>query len=179
MRTSVKGYCQTAGSVWKRVRAKTIEVECIGSTHDINSNLLSELWCKSQDVHWIQVLCLACYTWVMHSMDPLLAHGLTVKLNPCPCSQCSPGWTNNCMSVGIPNAIWYSLRLAPGWFSIFLVDTPFPGMLHHTKVTPSINGFLCHFQPIVRTLFWLLVGASTGNYSHCDPNHTHSLASFR
>ena len=39
--TIVKGCCQTAGSVWKRARAKTIQVKCIGSTH---SNLLSELW---------------------------------------------------------------------------------------------------------------------------------------
>ena len=36
-----EGYCQTAGSAWKRVRAKMIQVECIGSTH---GNLLSELW---------------------------------------------------------------------------------------------------------------------------------------
>ena len=38
MRASVKGYCQTAGLMRKRVRAKTIQVECIGRTH---GNLLS------------------------------------------------------------------------------------------------------------------------------------------
>ena len=39
-------YCQTAGSALKQARAKTIQVECIGSTH---GNLLSELWYKSGD----------------------------------------------------------------------------------------------------------------------------------
>ena len=35
-------YCQTAGLAWKGVKAKTIQVECIGSMHD---NLLSEPDC--------------------------------------------------------------------------------------------------------------------------------------
>ena len=94
---SIKSYCQTAGSAWKRVRARTIQVECIGSTHH---NLLSEPWYESDDrmtrqvasnswtrVRWLQVCWLQVRTW--HDCSyiawiPLLAHGLTVKLSPCP-----------------------------------------------------------------------------------------------
>ena len=76
------------------MRAKTIQVECIGSTR---GNLLSEPWYGSDDrvtrqaasdcqqsVRWLQV-----HAWHDHSYIawiPLLAHGLTVKLSPYPCS---------------------------------------------------------------------------------------------
>ena len=60
------------------------------------------------------------FIWKTFSFDlyiagiPLLAFGLTVKLSPCP-------WTDSCMSVGIPNAIWltatrsgYLVKMWPG-----------------------------------------------------------------
>ena len=37
--------------------------------------------------------------------DPLLAHGLTMKLSPCPCSHTSPGM-NSCMSSCVVNYMW-------------------------------------------------------------------------
>ena len=54
---------------------------------------------------------------------PRHSYGLTVKLSPCPCSSHSslPWRIAACLFVGISNAICYSLRLAPGRFSIFLV----------------------------------------------------------
>ena len=79
VRTSVKGYCQTARSARKRVRAKTAQDGCIGSTH---GNLLS-------DVRWLQLPSMTAHTICMAGI-PLLAHGLTVKLSPCPCSHSSP-----------------------------------------------------------------------------------------
>ena len=36
-----EGYCQTVGLAWRRARAKTTSVKCVGSTH---GNLFSELW---------------------------------------------------------------------------------------------------------------------------------------
>ena len=48
-------------------------------------------------VCWLQV-----HSWRDRSYIawiPLLAHGLTVKLSPDPCSHSNPGWTNSCMSV--------------------------------------------------------------------------------
>ena len=67
---------------------KTIQVKCIGSTHN---NLLSELWYKSddrvtrqctsdrqQDVHWLQVRAWHDRSYI--AGIPLLAHGLTVNL---------------------------------------------------------------------------------------------------
>ena len=101
---SVKGYCQTAGSAWKRVRAKTIQVECIGSTH---GNLLFEPWydkagCEWQSdsrvrVRWLQVrawhACDCSYiAWIR-----LLAHGLTVKLSKCLCHSSLAGRIAACL----------------------------------------------------------------------------------
>ena len=70
----------------KRVRAKTIQVECFGSKH---GNLLSKSWYESDDrvtvgqqgVHWLQVRAwhhddCSYIAWI-----PLLAHGLTGKLS--------------------------------------------------------------------------------------------------
>ena len=81
------------------MRAKTIEVECIGSTH---GNLLSELWYESdddvkrkaasdrqQDVRWLQVCVPGMIAHAYTARIPLLAHGLTVKLRLCQCSHCS------------------------------------------------------------------------------------------
>ena len=67
------------------VRAKTIRVECIGSTH---GNLLSEPWYESDDcvtvgqqgVRWLQVRAWHDRSYI--AWIPLLAHGLTVKLSP-------------------------------------------------------------------------------------------------
>ena len=136
MRTSVKGYsghCQTAGSAWKRVRAKTIPVECTGSTHD---NLLSQLWLYEFDVLVTRQAAsdsrtagctLAsgmCLGWpLIHSMnfparsrfDWSVAHA-HVANHSSPAGRIA-------VCVGISNAICYSLRLAPGWFSIFPVYT--------------------------------------------------------
>ena len=115
MRTSVKGYCQTAGSAWKRVRAKRIQVECVGSMY---GNLLSELW-------WVwRSRGKACYEWqaagctlasgtrmTAHTCIagiPLLAYGLTVKLRPCQCSCSSPaGRIAAACLCGHSNAICY------------------------------------------------------------------------
>ena len=83
---------------------------------------------RQQDVHWLQVR-----AWHDHSYIAgisLLAHSLTVKLSPCPCIHSSPaGRIATYMSVGIPNAICYLLRPAPGWFSIFLVTFKVMGVV--------------------------------------------------
>ena len=95
MRTIVKGYCQTAGSAWKRVRVKDIQVKCIGSTH---GNLLYEPWYASQTVgqHGCMLASGMCLAWLLiHSTDSLLACGSTVKLSPCPCSLA--GWIAACL----------------------------------------------------------------------------------
>ena len=106
MGTSVKGYCQTAGSE----RSKMIQVECLGSTH---SNLLSEPWYESDDLvtrqaasdsrHWLQVRAWhdrSYIAWIL-----LLAHGLTVKLSPCPCNHSSPaGQIAACQHVWSSNS---------------------------------------------------------------------------
>ena len=44
---------------------------------------------RQQDVRWLQVHTRLAWQ-LIHSMDPLVAHGLTVKLSPCPCSHSSP-----------------------------------------------------------------------------------------
>ena len=77
LQLSVKGYWQTARSAWKRARVKTIQVECIGSTH---GNLLSELWWvwRSRDkagYEWQTAGCTLAsgmrLAWpFIHSMDP-------------------------------------------------------------------------------------------------------------
>ena len=62
---------------------------------------------------------------LMHSRDPLLAHGLSVKLSPFLCSHSSPAGRIAVLSAcGVTymwafllNEICYSLRLAPGWCS--------------------------------------------------------------
>ena len=130
LRTSVKGYCQTAGSAWKRARAKTIQGECIGSTH---SNLrtfwtMHGTWYESADDHvtrqaasdrqqsmWWQGLLQVC-TWHDRSYIagiPLLAHGLTVKL-------------------------YMHFATRPGWCSIFLVITVMLSRVHqHLQDTSS------------------------------------------
>ena len=53
----------------------------------------------------------------------LLVHGSTVKLSPCPCSHSSPAGriVVHAYLCSIWNVICYSLRLALGWRSIFLV----------------------------------------------------------
>ena len=91
----MNGYCQTAGSVCKRARGKTIQVECIGSMHGY---LLSELWDESDDrvtrqaarvtvsgmyVRWLQVCAWHDCSYI--AGIPLLAHGFTVNLSPCSC----------------------------------------------------------------------------------------------
>ena len=78
----------------ERERLKTIQVECLGST---NGNLLSEPCYESDDrvtrqavsdsQHWLQVRAWhdrSYIAWIL-----LLAHGLTVKFSPCPCSHSS------------------------------------------------------------------------------------------
>ena len=107
MRASVKGYCQTAGLTRKRVTAKMIQVECVGSTH---GNLLSDqtmvwvwwscdrLWVTDSRMHGGEVWCLA---WPLIHRIPLLAHGLTVKHSPGPCSHSSlAGQIGACQHVG-------------------------------------------------------------------------------
>ena len=55
----------------------------------------------------------SCYDRSYTAGIPLLAHGLTVKLSPCPCSHSSlTGRIAAWVCVSIPNAICYSLRLA-------------------------------------------------------------------
>ena len=77
-------------------------------------------WAGQQDVRWLQVRAWHDRSYI--AGIPLLAHGLTVKLSPCECSYSGlAGWIAYHVCVGIPNAICYLLRLAPGWFSIFLV----------------------------------------------------------
>ena len=69
-----------------------IPVECIDSTH---SNLLSDdrvtrqaTSDRQQDVRWLQVCAWHDRSYI--AGIPLLAHGLTVKLSPYPCSHSSP-----------------------------------------------------------------------------------------
>ena len=90
-------------TVGVRMRAKTkfIQVECIGSMH---GSMQATYDCVTrqaasigQQVRWLQV-----HAWHDRSYiawTPLLAHGLTVKLSPCPCSHSSLAGWNSCMSV--------------------------------------------------------------------------------
>ena len=46
---SVKSYCQTAASVWRRAKANTIQVKCVGSMH---GNLHSICYKSDDHVTW-------------------------------------------------------------------------------------------------------------------------------
>ena len=91
------------------------------------------------------------------SMDPP-ASSLTVKLSPCQCSQVVRLDESLHVCVGILNAICYLLRLAPGWFSIFLVYvhllpssvTTFPAAVLFTSTVISKS------MPIGSEPKWLL-----------------------
>ena len=69
---------------------------------------------RQQGVRWLRIQVRAWHDLSYIVLIPLVAHGLTVKLSPYRCSHTD-------IYVGIPNAICYSLRLAPGWFSTLLV----------------------------------------------------------
>ena len=65
-----EGYCQTSGSAWKRARAKTIQVECIGSTH---GNFLKYCWfhltSNERGVSVLACVCLYKYRRILVLLD--------------------------------------------------------------------------------------------------------------
>ena len=75
---------------------------------------------RQLDVCWLQVRTSHDHSYI--AGIPLLAHSLTVKLSPCPYSHNSPAGRIAACLWAFQNEICYSLRLAPGWFSIFLVN---------------------------------------------------------
>ena len=105
---------------------KTTQVECIGSKHD---NLLPQLWTYESDVRMTRqaasdsrtagcTLASGIRSWHDRSYIAsisLLGHDLTVKVSPWMPVAIVVGLDEQLhVCVGIPNAICYSLRLAPG-----------------------------------------------------------------
>ena len=101
--------------VWKRARAKTIQGDCIGSTQSNLLSIKSMLWVyhrympgrlrvTDSRMYGGEI----CFRWALawpliHSRDSLLAHGLTVKLSQCLCSNSSPaGWIAALSACGSP-----------------------------------------------------------------------------
>ena len=80
-------------------------------------------WQTALDVCWFQVRAWRHRSYIAEI--PLLAHGLTVKLSPCQCSHSSPAGRIAAPLCEHPKSqsATGSLRLAPGWFSIFLVES--------------------------------------------------------
>ena len=105
---------------WERRRFKLNALAIRTTTHILNLSL-TIVWqgrlrvtVGQQGVRWLQICASHDRSYI--AWISLLAHGLTVKLNPYRCSHTD-------IYVGISNATCYSLRLAPGWFSILLVTS--------------------------------------------------------
>ena len=88
--------------------------------------------------------------WHDHSYTagiPLLAHSLSVKFCPCLWSCSSPSCLNSCVVsmcghlhvATILSELGYTLRLSPGWFSIFLVS------LLSVNMQPALSVMVCWF----------------------------------
>ena len=123
---SVKSYCQTAASVWRRARAKTIQVDCVGSMHgNLHSDkiyscvTLMIMWhgrlsYRQNNVQWQGLLQVS--TWHDCSYTAWIPR---VNLS----YSILAGW-NRCMSACVVTYMWafkWKLLLAQTHPSIFLV----------------------------------------------------------
>ena len=75
---------------------------------------------RQQDVRWLQVHTRLAWQ-LIHSMDPLVAHGLTVKLIPCLCSHSSPAGRIAACLCGLSKC---NLLLAQAWPRCCFPESP-------------------------------------------------------